>query len=87
MLPVSQFQWRGLPELQKWKFIPAAVPVVCFDSGAGNLNWEETVLQGLREAEFCDVNQVCSHSKKNLSLCRISLTPSQLKNPSLYMVK
>lgn len=38
--------------------------MVCFDSGAGNLSWEETVLQGLGEAGFCDVNQVCSHSKK-----------------------
>lgn len=72
--------------LQKWKFIPAAAPVVCFSAGAGNLSWEETALQGLGEAEFCDANQLCSHSK-NLSSCRISLTPSQLTNPNLYTVK
>lgn len=69
--------------LLKWKFVRA---VVCFSVGAGNLSWEETVVQGLGEAEFCGSNQVCSHSK-NPSACRICLPLSQLTNPSTWLNK
>lgn len=56
---------EGPASAAEMEIYACSVSEVCFSVGAGNLSWEETVLQGWGEAEFCGANQACSHSKNS----------------------